>query len=218
MGGELGGDGYAGRGAELTVAGVLLAAGTSTRMGQNKMLLAVDGESLLRRAARRAIEGGLAPVVVVLGHEAERARGEIDDLGCVVVINADYARGVASSLGAGIGAVPAEARAAMVLLADMPFVSAEMVQAMIARYRACEPLLVTSEYGNVGAPPTVFDRRVFDELVDSEGGKSVVLRHRGEAEVMRWPEAALADIDVPDDYANLTTPSAVPRRPRPSTP
>ena len=61
------------------VAGVILAAGASRRMGagRNKMLLQLEGESLLRRAARRALAAGLSPVVVVLGHEADRARAEL---------------------------------------------------------------------------------------------------------------------------------------------
>ena len=64
----------------LRVAGVVLAAGASRRMGRNKMLLELEGEPLVRRAARRALEAGLTPVVVVLGHEADRARAALAGL------------------------------------------------------------------------------------------------------------------------------------------
>src|SRR4051812_37347382 len=104
------------------VAGVLLAGGPSSRMGTNKLLLAIDGETLVRAAARRAIAAGLDPVIVVLGHEAERVESELKDLGpaCRIIVNSDYARGINSSLKAGIRALPETVDAVVVMLADMP--------------------------------------------------------------------------------------------------
>ncbi len=119
----------------LKIAGVVLAAGTSTRFGRNKLLLELGGESLVRRAARAALEGGLDPVVVVLGHEADRVGLELSGLPVRVVLNADYARGVNTSLLAGVGAVPTEAAAVVVLLADMPFVTGDMVARVLETYR-----------------------------------------------------------------------------------
>lgn len=192
------------------VAGILLAAGTSSRMGagRNKMLFALHGDTVLRGAARRAIDGGLDPLVVVLGHESDRARPELTGLTCTVVVNPEYDLGIASSLRAGIAALPPAVPAAMILLADMPFVTADMIRQMIARYIAIRPPLVISDYDGVNAPPMLYDRRLFDELTDAQGegcGKRVVRHHRAEADVLHWPESALADIDVPDDYARLTT-------------
>jgi len=188
------------------IAGVLLAAGTSSRMGRNKMLFELDGESVLRGAARRALAGGLSPLVVVLGHEAEKSRRELDGLPCRIVINPDYEQGINSSLKTGISAVPAEAGAALVMLADMPYVSAEMIAGLIARYRSSAAPLVISDYEGVNAPPMLYDRSLFDELLAMTGegcGRQVVKRHRDEAEVLPWPASALADIDVPEDYARI---------------
>ena len=190
------------------VAGILLAAGTSSRMGSNKLLFELDGESLLRRTARRALAGGLAPLVVVLGHQAERAAAELEGLAVQIVINPDYEQGLSSSLKSGVAAVPAEVGAAMVLLADMPFVTPDMIAALVARYRTTSVPLVISDYASVIAPPMVYDRALFDEIRDmTEGrcGKQVVKRHRQEAEVLSWPATALADVDVPDDYRKLQT-------------
>jgi len=145
---------------------------------------------------------------VVLGHQAERAAAELDGFGVQILINPFYEQGLSSSLKTGVAAVPAEAGAALVLLADMPFVTAEMIAALVARYRTTSVPLVISDYAGVIAPPMVYDRTLFDEIRDmTEGrcGKQVVKRHRQEAEVLSWPATALADIDVPDDYRKLQT-------------
>jgi molybdenum cofactor cytidylyltransferase len=191
------------------VAGILLAAGTSSRMGCNKLLFELDGESMLRGAARRALAGGLAPLLVVLGHQAERASHELAGLACQVVINPDYDQGITSSLKAGLAALmalPAAAQAAVVLLADMPLVSAEMISGLVASYRASRVPLVISDYEGVNAPPMLYDRSLFGELRAMTGGgcgRQVVKRHRDAAQVLRWPASALADLDVPEDYARM---------------
>ncbi len=188
------------------VAGILLAAGTSSRMGSNKMLFELNGESVLRGAARRALAGGVSPLLVVLGHEPDKANRELDGLPCQWVLNPLYAQGINSSLKSGVMAVPAEAQAALVMLADMPFVTAEMLAGLIARYRSSEAPLVISDYEGVNAPPMLYDRSLFGELLAMTGegcGRQVVKRHRDEAEVLPWPAAALADLDVPEDYERM---------------
>jgi molybdenum cofactor cytidylyltransferase len=189
------------------VAGILLAAGLSSRMGSNKMLFELEGESVLRRAARRALDAGLSPLVVVLGHESDRAKRELDGLSCQWVLNPLYEQGINSSLKAGIRtAQDLGAKAALVMLADMPFVTTEMIAAMVAHYRASTAPLVISDYAGVNAPPMVYEQSLFAELLAMEGegcGRQVVKRHKHEAEVLPWPEAALADLDVPEDYVRV---------------
>ncbi len=190
------------------MAGILLAAGAATRMGRNKLLLELEGETLLRRAARRALAAGLDPVLVVLGHEAARAGAELDRLGCRIVLNPDHARGINTSLSAGVAAVPPEASAAVVLLADMPFVDAGMVRAVLARFRETGAPVVTCRYGEVTAPPTLYDRAVFPELRGGEGegrGREVVRRYRERAAFVSWPASALADVDVPEELERART-------------
>jgi len=188
------------------VAGILLAAGTSSRMGSNKLLFELDGESVLRGAARRALAGGLSPLLVILGHQEEKARQELDGLPCQVVVNPNYEQGITSSLKAGVAALPDGVQAAMVMLADMPFVTAEMLAGLIDRYRSTGAPLAISDYEGVNAPPMLYDRSLFGELLTmtEEGcGRQVVKRHRHEAEVLAWPAAALADLDVPEDYERV---------------
>ena len=165
------------------IAGILLAAGTSSRMGSNKMLFELDGESVLRGAARRAIAGGLSPLIVVLGHQRERAEQELAGLPCQVAFNPDYEEGITSSLRAGLSVLETSEPAvqgAMVMLADMPFVTSEMIATMVARYRASRAPLVVSDYEGVHAPPMLYDRALFGELLartETGCGKQVVKRH-----------------------------------------
>ena len=189
-----------------TVAGVVLAAGTSSRMSRNKLLLEVGGQSVLRRAVTTALDAGLDPVLVVVGHESERARAELEGLHCEVVLNPAFQEGIHSSLRTGIATVPADCAAAVVLLADMPLVEAEMVRTLVRRYRDGQPLLVVSDYEGVDAPPILYDRGLFAELhvLEGEGcGKRVVKRHSGEAVRIRWPARALTDLDRPEDVERV---------------
>jgi molybdenum cofactor cytidylyltransferase len=187
------------------VAGIVLAAGASTRLGRNKLFIELEGESLLRRAVRRVSGAGLDPVVVVLGHEADRAREELSGLSARSIVNADYLRAENSSVRAGITAV-SQSAAAVVVLADMPLVPPDMIATLVDRDRASAAPLVISDYGGVNAPPMLYDRSLFHELLSMEGegcGKQVVKRHRGEAIAVTWPADALVDLDVPDDYERV---------------
>ena len=188
------------------VAGVILAAGASRRMGRNKMLLTVDGESLVHRAARRALDAGLSPVVVILGHEPDRVRSALADLDCVFATSDDPTGPTSASLHAGLRALGPAVGAAVVLLADMLYVSEAMIRALVdAASRGDAPLEV-SRYGDVLAPPLLFRRALWPELLAWSGegcGKAVVRAHKAEAGMHDWPEAALQDVDTPADYEAL---------------
>lgn len=185
------------------VAAVVLAAGSSARMGRNKLLLELGGEALVRRAVRAAVGGGVDEVVVVLGHQEPEVRAELLGLPCTFVLNPDHAEGAGTSVRTGVRQVAADTDAIVVMLADMPFVTAEMIATLAQRYRDTRPPLVASHYGDVQAPPTLYDRALFEELLNIPGercAKQVVRRHESEAVVVAWPESALRDIDLPADY------------------
>jgi molybdenum cofactor cytidylyltransferase len=186
--------------AEAVVAAVVLAAGSSRRMGRDKLYLELAGETLLRRSVRHVVEAGLDPILVVTGLHPERVRRELAGLPVTAVPNPDHAAGQSTSLRVGLERVPAEAAAALVVLVDMPFVTPGMLREVVRRYRRERPPLVVSRYGKVAAPPTLYDRSLFHELAGGEGGKRVVERHLHEAAVLDWPEESLADIDVEEDY------------------
>lgn len=186
------------------IAAVVLAAGASTRMGRNKLLLALNGETVVRRAARTAISAGLDPVIVVTGHARDEVESELHGLRCRSVFNGEHANGTHTSVVAGIGGVGDEAcAAAIVMLADMPLVTPSMLRALIERYRESGAPLAASRYGGeVNAPPILYDRRLFDELrnMDARCGREVVRRHRHAAVEVAWPAEAARDLDRPEDY------------------
>jgi molybdenum cofactor cytidylyltransferase len=172
-------------------------------MGQNKLVLPVGGVPLVRRAAERMLAAGVAPLIVVTGHEPERVHAALSGLAVTFVVNADFTGPTSGSLHAGLRAVPPTADAALILLADMPHVTESMLHAMLQRAATDAAPLVVSRYGDVFAPPLLFRRALFAELLDWHGegcGKAVVRRHEQAAAVLEWTTAALADVDTPADY------------------
>ena len=125
-----------------SVAGIVLAAGASTRMGTNKLLLELDGTSVLRRAVTRTLDTGLEPVGVVLGHEAERSRELLQGLPADIIVAPDYREGMNASLAAGLRALPSAVSGAVVVLADMPLVTRDMIASLVERYRQSGARLV----------------------------------------------------------------------------
>lgn len=192
--------------AKTRIGAIVLAAGSSTRMGRNKLLFEVGGETLVGRIVRAAVDARLEPIVVVLGHEAAAVRSALASRACRFVVNARHADGMKSSICAGIDALSLEVDAAIVLLGDMPFVTAEMLAALAVRYRTGGWLMVLSDYSGVTAPPTLIDHSLFSELIgEPVRGCSRTLRsrHADRATTLAWPVAALADVDVPSDYERL---------------
>ncbi|HEX8666483.1 MAG TPA: molybdopterin-binding/glycosyltransferase family 2 protein, partial [Beijerinckiaceae bacterium] len=119
-----------------SVAAVVLAAGRSRRMGgPNKLLATIGGVPLVRRAVEAAKGSRASPVIVVTGHQAEAVGAALAGLDATVVHNPDYAEGLSTSLTVGIAALPPAAEAAVVCLADMPGVTAAVIDRLIAAYR-----------------------------------------------------------------------------------
>ena len=189
----------------VNVAAVVLAAGASRRMGpgRNKLLLELAGEPLVRRAARRALAAGLSPVVVVLGHEADRARAALGGLPVEIAVNPDFTGPTSGSLHAGLDVLGADVEAVVVLLADMVHVTDAALAELVTRTRTSHAPLVVSRYGDVTAPPLLFRRGLFSELLAWTGegcGKAVVQAHKHEALYVDRSAAVLLDVDTPEDF------------------
>lgn len=190
------------------VAAVVLAAGASTRLGNPKQLIEMDGESLLRRTVRLAAEAGCAPVFVVLGFEAERMRPEPDGLPAVVVINQRWQEGMGSSLRCGMEAVSTlESKPAGVLLlvCDQPKLTAEHLRRLLEEQDGEPGRIAASAYGERAGVPAVFGLDFFAELLAIEGdrgARDVIRRHMNVVEAVPWPDGEV-DLDWPEDLKEL---------------
>jgi molybdenum cofactor cytidylyltransferase len=190
------------------VGAVILAAGSSSRMGSPKQTLRYRGESLLRRAALAALGAGCRPVVVVTGANAELSRRELDGLDVREVLNTGWESGMASSVRAGVEALAgaSDAGAVVLMLCDQPHVTAEVISGLVAAHRDTGSPVVASTYGESFGVPALFDRRLFAELAQLEGAagaRQVIKRHASEAQFLSFPNGEV-DVDTPDDFSRLT--------------
>lgn len=175
-------------------------------MGRNKLLLPVEGEAMVHRTVRRVRDAGCDPIVVVTGHDAERVHEALATFDLRYAQSPDPSGPTSGSLHAGLRALPDDVSAALVMLADMVQVSTPMLRALVEGVAlGAEPLGV-SRYGDVLAPPLVFRRALWPELLAWHGegcGKAVVRAHEAQARMHDWPVDALQDVDTPADYDAL---------------
>jgi molybdenum cofactor cytidylyltransferase len=191
-----------------TVGLLLLAAGSSSRLGRSKQLLRWEGQSLLRRAAEAAVGSGCGPVVVVLGAQAEAHRSELEGLPVQAVLNPHWEQGMGSSLRRGMEAVGqvAGVEAVVVAVCDQPHVRAEHLAALVQAWRTQGLPIVASEYAGTVGVPALFHRSLFAELVAlpaQAGAKVVLQREPSRVAVLPLPEAAV-DVDTPEDAERLS--------------
>ena len=182
------------------VSAVVLAAGASMRMGQQKLLLSLAGEPLVRRTVRQVCEAGFDDVLVVVGSDHKETVAALDGLPIRSAINAVYASGMGSSFRTAVEHLDAST-AAMFALADQPFVSTREYRAVLDAYLEHTPAIVSVRYGEVMAPPHLFEREFFPELAQLvHGARPVLQRHVERTMVLQFPPDLLMDIDTPEDY------------------
>jgi molybdenum cofactor cytidylyltransferase len=193
------------------VAAVVLAAGHSSRMGANKLLVELDGRALVHHAVAAALASRASEVVVVTGNDADQIRGALAGLNVRFVHNAEFATGMASSLRAGVAAV-AGARAATICLGDMPRVTPAHLDALIAAFSAADDdrAIVVPTHERKRGNPVVWGRAHFpaiSELAGDVGARSLIERNLAEVRMVALDEAILVDVDTPDALQALKSSS-----------
>lgn len=181
------------------VAAVVLAAGGSTRIGRPKVLLELGGEPLVRRIVQTAAAADLAPIIVVAGDDLASVTAALAGLDARTVENAAWRSGLSSSIRAGIDALPPWVRAAVLLLADQPFVTSEHLRDLVRAYgTGSDP--VATRYGEGRGVPALFGSQWFGDLRSIEGdrGAKGILDRSGAA--MVGDGAPPVDIDTDEDY------------------
>lgn len=190
----------------MTIAAIVLAAGRSTRSGPvHKLTAAVAGKALVAHAVDAALASPARPVVVVTGHEAAAVRDALAGRSVTFVHNPDYARGMASSIAAGIRSLPGEAEGALIALGDMPGVAADDIARLLAAFDpARAPICVPVASGRRGNP-VLFARAFFGALTALEGDQGARALIAGHPDLVREVPMAgagtLADLDTEADIA-----------------
>lgn len=174
------------------VTAVLLAAGMSTRMGEsNKLLVPIEGTPMVRRVADVLHSAGL-PIIVVTGHEDAGVRNALADIPVVFIHNPEYASGMASSIRAGVAALPGDAAGVLLALADMPFVTVADVRAIVDAYRPGPRAIVVPVRAGRRGNPVLWGAGYFADLRALEGDT-------GGRQLFRRRAADIVEVEAPDD-------------------
>jgi molybdenum cofactor cytidylyltransferase len=204
------------------IAALVLAAGRSSRMGTiNKLLIGIDGQPMVRHAVAAVTEAGLKPVVVVTGHQRAEVEQALRDTGVTFVHNPVYAEGLATSLKAGIAALPGDLDGVLVALGDMPRVGSGDIERIVAAFNPVEgrAIVVPTRNGKRGNP-VLWAKRFLPEMCQVAG--DVGARHligaypEAVAEVEMASDGVLMDIDTPQALARLAHSARVEVSPRPA--
>jgi molybdenum cofactor cytidylyltransferase len=187
-------------------AGIILAAGESTRFGAPKQLLDWHGKPFVRQVAETALQSGLWPVVVVTGAYGAEIESALNGLPVNIVHNLDYKQGQSSSIKKGIEALPSDVGATLFLLTDQPQIPAEVIRALMETHsRELPAILAPLVLEERRANPVLFDRTTFPDLMQLTGdigGRAIFDKHR--VEYLPWhDDILLFDVDKPEDYERL---------------
>jgi molybdenum cofactor cytidylyltransferase len=195
---------------ESRVAAVVLAAGSSSRMGEAKQLLSLGERTLLEQVLRNLSDSTVDEILLVLGSSAETIQQRLLDLpvrGHKIVFNPDYAQGMASSLRTGLSAVNAGTNAALIVLADQPLIQPRTFDQIIERYRKSDAQIVIPTYKGFRGNPVLLDGAVFEEVMAIKGDigcRAIFGNHlNGIVKVETDDIGILLDIDNQDDYERL---------------
>ncbi|MBI4460480.1 MAG: nucleotidyltransferase family protein [Acidobacteria bacterium] len=189
------------------VAGIILAAGESRRMGSDKALLPLGGQTFLSHLIQ-VLRGEVSPLVVVLGHNAKTIAQTMTAPDIAILPNPDYPLGQLSSLQVALRHLQDQSvSGALVCLVDHPAVSKKVVRALVAGFqKSSAPIIIPTYQGRRGHP-VLFSRSLFADLLEApleEGARAVVRRHENKIEFVPVDDPGiLLDVDLPADYAAL---------------
>jgi molybdenum cofactor cytidylyltransferase len=186
------------------IAAVILAAGASTRMGRQKLVLPLsDGRLLVRATVEQVVAAGLDDVVVVTGSDGEAVALALARLPVRTVRNPRYAEGQSTSLRAGLDALRPGTTAAVIALGDQLLPGPEVIRDLVAAFRRTGRPIVVPVYRGRRGNPVLFAATLFDELravTGDRGGREVIARDLGRIAEVTVDLPVPGDIDTPGDY------------------
>lgn len=195
-------------GHEAQVTAVILAAGSSRRMGRPKPLIPVGGRPLLARVLETVRRSLVTETIVVLGHAADRIRKAVPLRDVVVVENPDHRRGMSTSLRAGVRAASRAADAYLIVLGDQPFVASETLNTLISSWQSNGPRILIPTFRGRRGNPVLLDRSLAGEICRIRGDvgfRSVFTRHADDIRELPVDDpGVLLDLDTPRQFKALS--------------
>ena len=185
---------------------IILAAGSSSRLGKPKQNLVYKGQTLLQRAIETACSSVCKPVIVILGANAEVIRPTIDGSNVNLIQNSDWNEGMASSIRSGISELQKlelKADSLILMLCDQPFVDTSLLDQLVQKKSTKG--IVACAYNDTAGPPVLFDAVYFDELLllkGQEGAKKLLLKYPDDVVAVPFPWGDI-DIDTVEDFEKL---------------
>jgi molybdenum cofactor cytidylyltransferase len=185
---------------------IILAAGSSSRLGQSKQLFTWQGKSLLEGAIETASSVGIRNICVVLGANEKIHRDKIKNFSIDIIHNPQWQLGIGNSLKFGVHHIQKNnVVGAIVMVCDQPFLSSAHLKKMVALFDDTQKMIIASAYSQTLGVPALFHRTWFMDLLsiaDSEGAKKVIQQNPDHIISVEFPEGAI-DIDSPDDITQL---------------
>ncbi|MCX8491394.1 MAG: nucleotidyltransferase family protein [Cyclobacteriaceae bacterium] len=190
------------------IAIVLLAAGSSSRLGRSKQLLSVEGQPLLLKSINAATESGIKNIIVVLGANAQAHRQAINQTGIQVLVNSDWEKGMGNSLKAGLACLlqqTPKVEGIITMVCDQPLITSDQLKKLIAEHDRSQSVIVASLYEGIAGVPVLFHRTLFPELLllpDDAGAKKILQQHVHLVKTVSFPGGEI-DIDTEDDLKKI---------------
>jgi len=191
-----------------TVSVIILAAGSSSRLGRPKQLVEINGTPLLLISVREALKAEFSSVLVVLGANAREHENAIQDLPVDIIMHPEWEKGMGSSLKAGLEHMiksRPDTSAVIIMVCDQPFLTHTHLNTLYEHYQKTKNPIIASRYNQTLGVPALFDQAFFTQLLnikDDQGAKAIIARHQSLAEFIDWPEGRY-DIDTSADLKSI---------------
>lgn len=188
-----------------STAGIILAAGSSSRLGTPKQLLLWQGQPLVRIVSQKLLMTGIQPIIVVVGAEKNTVKKALEDLDITTVENLYWKEGISTSIRAGIAALPDNIQAAIFATSDQPFVPESLIRKLIDEYGQTGAEIICPECKGELRNPVLFDKSLFAELTQLEGdtGGKALFDHHQVSRVEWQNEEDFRDIDTQEEMQEM---------------
>jgi molybdenum cofactor cytidylyltransferase len=184
------------------IAGIILAAGDSTRFGKPKQLLKLNGEYLINRVIRIALNSLLDPIILVLGANYDIVSKVVNPSERLIIVNNNnWKMGQSSSLIEGLNHIKKENSATMYLLGDQPLITSEIINKQIALYENIKSDVIMLQTNDKKTPPIIFSSNCYDQIRSLKGdqGARNIIKNFDVIFLENIDELLIADIDTKDD-------------------